>query len=97
MFMLEIVGAKPTDEGGVLYVPHERILSKVAAASDSVRLLDRPARTPILLAMHAMMTSPLLLEDMALDPAAMKNVVLHQSLTTGGTLKKLLITDPRQN
>jgi hypothetical protein len=97
MFMLENVGVKPTVEGGVLYVPHERILSKVAAASDSVRLLDRPARTPILLAMQAIITSPLLFEDMALDPAAMKNVVDHQSLNTGGTLKKLLMTDPKQN
>jgi hypothetical protein len=97
MFMLENVGVKPTDEGGVLYVPHERILSKVAAASDSVRLLDRPARTPILLAMQAIITSPLLFEDMALDPAAMKKVVDHQSLNTGGTLKKLLMTEPRQN
>ena len=73
------------------------MVSKTLATAPSVTLPVRPAKMAIEDDIHATITRPLLFEDRALVPAAMKNAQVHQPLATGEVLKVLLIADSMPN
>ena len=73
--------------GYALKVPQDNNFSKIFAMADSVTDPESPARTPIDAEMHATITKPLLVDDIAVEPATNMNPLVHQLLATGLSVK----------